>query len=174
MKLKFLFSLLLAGSLTASAQGYKDGVEYFKADQFANAKTLLERNLGTATSPADKALAYYYLGAINVHDKDYAAAQQNFEKGLAANPSSALNQVGLGELALMKGDVKVAEKYFDDARKVNKKDAEVLTAIGRAYFNADPVKYAKEIEKYDAQAYKANSKDPSIFVLRGEIGRAHV
>ena len=33
MKLKFLFSLLLAGSLTASAQGYKDGVEYFKADQ---------------------------------------------------------------------------------------------------------------------------------------------
>lgn len=168
MKLKFLFSLMLAGALTASAQGYKDGVEYFKADQLANAKTLLERNLGSTTSPEDKALAYYYLGAIDVHNKNFDAARQNFENGLAANPSSALNKVGLGELALMKGEQKVAEGYFDEAKKVNKKDASVLAAICRAYFNTDPVKYAKEIEKYDAQAYKANSKEPSIFVLRGD------
>lgn len=168
MKLKFLFSLMLAGALTASAQGYKDGVEYFKADQLANAKTLLERNLGSTTSSEDKALAYYYLGAIDVHNKNFDAARQNFENGLAANPSSALNKVGLGELALMKGEQKVAEGYFDEAKKVNKKDASVLAAICRAYFNTDPVKYAKEIEKYDAQAYKANSKEPSIFVLRGD------
>ena len=168
MKLKFLFSLLVAGALTASAQGYKDGVEYFKADQLANAKTLLERNLGTTTAPEDKALAYYYLGAINVHDKDFTAARKDFEQGLAANPNSALNKVGLGELALMQGDQKAAESYFDEAKKVNKKDAEVLTAIGRAYFNTDPVKYAKEIEKYDQQAFKANKNEPSIFVLRGD------
>ncbi len=168
MKLKLLFSLLLAGALSASAQGYKDGVEYFKADQLENAKTLLERNLPSTNSPEDKALVYYYLGSINVHDKDFTAAQQNFEKGLAANPSSALNLVGMGELALMKGDQKVAEKYFDDAKKVNKKDAEVLTAIGRAYFNTDPVKYEKEIVKYDEQAFKANKQEPSIFVLRGD------
>ncbi len=168
MKLKFLFSLLVAGALTASAQGYKDGVEYFKADQLSNAKTLLERNLGTATAPEDKALAYYYLGAINVHEKDFTAARKNFEQGLAANPNSALNKVGLGELALMQGEQKVAEGYFDEAKKINKKDAEVLTAIGRAYFNTDPVKYAKEIEKYDQQAFKANKNEPSIFVLRGD------
>ncbi len=41
MKFKFLLSLCLAGALSVSAQGYKDGVEYFKADQFENAKTLL-------------------------------------------------------------------------------------------------------------------------------------
>ena len=45
MKFKLLMSLLVAGALSASAQGYKDGVEYFKADQFENAKELLERNL---------------------------------------------------------------------------------------------------------------------------------
>lgn len=44
----------------------------------------------------------------------------------------------------------------------------MLSAIGRAYFNADPVKYAKEIEKYDAQAIKADKKEPAIFVLRGD------
>lgn len=152
--------------MTASAQGYKDGVEYFKADQFANAKTLLERNLNDAST--DKAVAYYYLGAIAVRDKDFAAAKENFEKGLAANPDYAYNKVGLGELALMNGDTKTAESYFDEAKKVNKKDAGVLSAIGRAYFNADPVKYAKEIEKYDAQAIKADKKEPAIFVLRGD------
>ena len=168
MKLKFLFSLFLAGALSASAQGYKDGVEYFKADQLSNAKTLLERNIGSTTNPEDKAIAYYYLGAIDVQAKKFDAARQNFEKGLAANPNSALNKVGMGELALMQGDKKTAENYFDEAKKVNKKDAEVLSAIGRAYFNTDPVKYAAEIEKYDKQAYKVNSKEPSIFVLRGD------
>ena len=96
-----------------------------------------------------KAIAYYYLGAIDVQAKKFDAARQNFEKGLAANPNSALNKVGMGELALMQGDKKTAENYFDEAKKVNKKDAEVLSAIGRAYFNTDPVKYAAEIEKYD-------------------------
>lgn len=166
MKLKFVLSICLAGALTASAQGYKDGVEYFKADQFANAKTLLERNLNDPST--DKAVTYYYLGAIAVRNKDFAAAKADFEKGLAANPDYAYNKVGLGELALINGDTKSAENYFDEAKKVNKKDAGVLTAIARAYFNADPVKYAKEIEKYDAQALKANRKEPAIFVLRGD------
>ena len=166
MKFKLFLSLCLAGVLTASAQGYKDGVEYFKADQFDNAKTLLLRNLDSPST--DKAEAYYYLGAIAVRQKDYATAKTDFEKGLAANPNNPYNKVGLGELALMNGDVKAAESYFDEAKKINKKDAGVLSAIGRAYFNTDPVKYAKEIDKYDAQAFKANPKDPSIFVLRGD------
>lgn len=38
MNFKFLLSLLCAGALTASAQGYKDGIEYYKADQYANAR----------------------------------------------------------------------------------------------------------------------------------------
>ncbi len=168
MKLKFFLSLCVAAALTASAQGYKDGVEYFKAAKLENAKELLERNLPSLSSPAEKATSYYYLGAIAVLQKDYTAAKANFEKGLAADPNSALNKVGLGELALAQGDDKTAEDYFDEAKKVNKKDAAVLTAIGRAYFNVDPVKYEKQIQKFDEQAYKANSKEPSIFVLRGD------
>ena len=166
MKFKFLLSLCLAGALSVSAQGYKDGVEYFKADQFENAKTLLERNLNDPST--DKAVAYYYLGAIAVHQKDFATAKADFEKGLAADAANPYNKIGLGELALMNGDEKAAQKYFDEVRKSNKKNAAVLTAIGRAYFNSDPVKYAKEIEKFDEQAFKANSKEPSIFVLRGD------
>lgn len=170
MKLKFLLSMCLAASLSVSAQGYLDGVEYFKADQYANAKTLLERNLNDAST--DKAVAYYYLGAIAVRDNNLTEAAKYFKQGLAANPKYALNLVGLGEVALMQGNVGEANGYFDDAKKINKKDAEVLIAIARSYFNTDPVKYAKEIQRYDEQAYKANSKEPSIFVLRGDRNAA--
>ena len=129
MKLKFLLSLCLAATLTASAQGYKDGVEYFKAGQYENAQELLERNLNDPST--DKATAYYYLGAIALHEKDYATAKSDFDKGLASNPNSALNKVGLGELALMQGDAKEAQSLFDEAKKINKKDASVQ--IGRAH-----------------------------------------
>ncbi len=39
MKIKLFFSLLLAGGLMASAQsqGYKDGIEYYKAGQIGRA-----------------------------------------------------------------------------------------------------------------------------------------
>lgn len=166
MKLKLLMSLALAGALSASAQGYKDGVEYFKADQFANAKEILERNLNDAST--DKAEAYYYLGEIALKNNDQAVAKANFEKGLAANPQNAYNKIGLGEIELINGNQKVAEQLFDEAKKLDKKDAGVYVAISRAYFNADPVKYAKEINKYDEQAMKADKKNPDIFILRGD------
>ncbi len=166
MKIKFLLSLCLAAAISASAQGYKDGVEYFKAGQYENAKELLERNLNDAST--DKATAYYFLGAIELHNKNFAAAKADFDKGLAANPMSALNKVGLGELELLQGNQKAAEALFNEAKKINKKDASVLVAIGRAYFNADPVKYAEIIDKYDADAYKADKKSPDIFMLRGD------
>ena len=43
MKFKALFTMLLAGSLLAGAQsqGYKDGIEYYKAGQYDNARTIL-------------------------------------------------------------------------------------------------------------------------------------
>lgn len=166
MKLKFLLSLCLTAALSASAQGYKDGVEYFKAGQFENAKELLERNLDDPST--DKATAYYYLGAIALQNKDFSTAKADFDKGLTADPASALNKVGLGELELLQGNEKAAETLFNEAKKIDKKDASVLVAIGRAYFNADPVKYASIIDKYDKDAYKADKKSPDIFMLRGD------
>ena len=51
MKFKALFTMLLAGSLLAGAQsqGYKDGIEYYKAGQYDNARTILERTLNDSS-----------------------------------------------------------------------------------------------------------------------------
>ena len=50
MKIKVFFSLLLGSALALSAQGYKDGIEYYKADQYQNAKTILERTLNASST----------------------------------------------------------------------------------------------------------------------------
>ena len=144
MKIKLFLSLLLAGGLMASAQtqGYKDGIEYYKAGQYDNARTILERTLNDANT--DKALANYYLGQVALTKGDKALAQSFFDKGLAIDPSNGFNYVGKGALALLNGQEKNAEDYFKEAQKLAKKNHEVIVAIARAYYNADPVKYDKE------------------------------
>ena len=98
MKMKFFAALtLVVATVTAAfASDYKDGIEYFKADQPENAKTILERTINDATT--DKAEAYYYLGEIAFLNKDYDAAAKYYEQGLAANPEYRFNLVGQGKL----------------------------------------------------------------------------
>lgn len=169
MKFKLLLSLLCAGVLTAGAQGqgFKDGIEYYKADQYGNAKTILERTLNDAST--DQSQAYYYLGQIAVHDKNMTAAKTYFDKGIAANPENGFNYVGLGIVDLNNGDPKAAKSQFDMAKSKAKKNAELLTAIARAYYNADPVVYAKDVEKFLNDAYKANKLSPAVFIMRGDM-----
>ncbi len=167
MKSKFLLSLFIGSSLIASADGYKDGIEYFKADQFDNAKEILTKNLNNPGT--DKALSYYYLGAIDLKNGDKAAAKANFDKGVAANSGCAFNFVGLGQLDLLNGNVKAAEDNFKKAANINKKDAEISVLIARAYYNADPTKYAKEIQKYIDKARKdSKNQEPSIYIFEGD------
>ncbi len=167
MKFKFLFSLFLGSALTVSAQGYKDGIEYYKADQLENAKTILKRTLNDAST--DKAEANYYLGAIALNQGDNAAADTYFRAGIAANPENPFNYVGKGELALKSGNEKAADDFFKKARDYGKKDAELLTEIARAYYNADPVKYAEDITKAIERAKKANKKDPYSLIFQGDV-----
>jgi len=169
MKLKFLFSLMFGAALTASAQGgYQDGVDNFNAGRLDVAKVILDNTLNDAAT--DKAVSHFYLGCIDIDNKDIAAAKANFEKGLAANPSYPNNYVGLGELALRAGQKSEAEDYFKKAVNINKKDPSILVSVARAYWNVDPVAYEKDIDKNINKALK-NSKntEPSVYVLQGDM-----
>ena len=167
MKFKLLFSLLLGSALTVAAEGYVDGVEYFRADQPEEAEIILTNTLSQPQT--DQATAYYYLGQIALQKGDTAKARQMFDKGLAANPENGYNYVGLGALALRSGDAKAAENYFKDAKKYAKKDYDVLTEIPRAYFQANPVTYAKEIDKWLADIKKQSKNTaPAPFILEGD------
>lgn len=167
MKFKLLCSLLLGGAMSMSAEGYMDGVEYFRADQPEEAAIILNNTIDQPGT--DQATAYYYLGQIALKQGDKAQAKVMFDKGLAANPDNGYNYVGLGALALKDGDAKAAENYFKKAKGLAKKDADILTEIPRAYFEADPVAYAKEIDKWLAEIKKQSKNTaPAPFILEGD------
>ena len=168
MKKKLLFSLVAGAALTASAQGYQDGVDNFNAGRMEEAKIILDNTFNDPST--DKAISSYYLGCIDIKNNNAAAAKQRFDAGIAANPKYALNYVGLGELALKSGNKSEAEKYFKEALNINKKDTEVMAYVARAYWNADPVAYKKEIDNYIKKAFKeSKNTEPAVYVLQGAM-----
>lgn len=167
MKLKTFFAASLAiFAMGATAQTHQEGAEYYKADQLENAKELLLRNLNNAGT--DKAIANYYLGLIAIDENNLDEAQKCFTAGVEANPEFAYNYIGLGKVALKKGNKKEAEEQFKLGEKRVKKDAAAEIAIARAYYDADPVLYINEIEKRVAKARKTDLKNPEIYIFEGD------
>lgn len=167
MKFKLLFSFLIAGASVASAQGFKDAMHYFRADQPEEAEIIIERVINEPST--DKAMANYFLGQIAYKKGNIENAKNFFTKGCEANPENAYNYVGLGAVALKSGDAKAADDYFKQAKKLAKKDAVVIVDMGRAYYSVDPVKYAKEIEKCIADARKANKQCPALYIFEADM-----
>lgn len=167
MKFSYVAALILGASLAANAQGYKDGIEYYKAGQFDNAITILTRNMNAAET--NKALANYYLGQAYLNKGDKAKAMSYFETGIAADPNCGYNYVGVGAVNLINGNKAAAEENFKKAQSLAKKNAEITVDIARAYYNADPVLYAKDIDKKLEQARKdSKSKEPAIYIFEGD------
>lgn len=169
MKRTMLFAALASTMLSAMAQGgFKDGIDYYKADYPDEAAIILNKTINDAGT--DKGLAYYYLGAIALGKDDKATAVADFDKGIAADPKCGLNYIGKGNVALLNGQEGEAEKLFKEGINTDKKDGALYAAVARAYFNTDPVKYAKKIEKYIADGDKATKfKANDIFILRGDM-----
>ncbi|MCC8071382.1 MAG: tetratricopeptide repeat protein [Bacteroidales bacterium] len=168
MKLKFLFGLLLAGTLTAGAQGYQDGVDNYNAGRFDIAQTILLNNINNPST--DKAVAYYYLGNIAFQDGNVAEAKADFQKGIAADPANGYNYIGLGQVALKEGNKSEAEAQFKEGINTNKKDAALLAAVARAYYNVDPTVYSKQINDYIAKAFKlSKNTEPAVYMLQGDM-----
>lgn len=168
MKLKGLLALMLgAVAISGSAQGFKDAVEYYRADQPDEAEIIINRTINDAAT--DKSMANFYLGQIAFQRQNYANAKTFFEKGIQLNADNGYNYVGLGEIALQQGNKSAAEDFFKQATKLNKKDPELLTQIARVYYNADATAYQKEIKKYIADARKADKDCPAIYILEADM-----
>ena len=166
MKRKFFFAslMLMGASLVANAQGYKDGIEYYKVDKLDNAKELLERNLNSPQT--NKAEAFYYLGQIALHQGKVADAAANFEKGIAADAMNPYNYVGQAAIALKNGSD--AKALLEKARKLVKKDPKLEMEIARAFYDANPTTYAKDIEKCIKNARKWNADDPDSYIFEAD------
>ena len=167
MKAKFFIAgLLLAGAvISSSAQSYKDGIEYYKVDQLDNAKELLERNLNAPST--NKSEAFYYLGQIALKQGNLTEAKSYFDRGISADANNPYNYVGQAALELKKGGN--PKGLFDQVRKMSKKDPKLEIEIARAYYAANPITYAKDIEKCIKNAQKWNMTDPNSHIFSGDM-----
>ena len=163
----FLLTSLSIFSVSVIAQNIKDGIKALDAEQFTKAGTIFENLAKSGTAEN-----YYYLGYYNIKMDRPDKAKQAFDKGIAADPKFALNNVGLGTLALQKDNKAEAKKYFDLATSATKnKDAAVLYRIGEAYtyYPAEEPKRDQALAvTYLNAAAKYDSKNPDIYLALGD------
>jgi tetratricopeptide (TPR) repeat protein len=136
------------------------GIDYYRLGDFARAKEYLTKNL--AANPAQN---NYYLGEIAFIENNPALASEFYSKGLSADPANLLNQIGLLKLKL-KSDPQATEKELAAISKKNKKDVDVQISIAHAFLDNGMTAQAKK--QFEA-VRKAGSKNPSIYILEGDI-----
>lgn len=130
---KSLTTILALGammSVPVFAQDVQTGLKDLESERFAKAEQTFTQLANSApTADNQYYLGYYYL-RTNQLDKAKAA----FEKGAVADPKGQLNNVGLGAVALAKGDLQGASAKIDAAVKETKsKNIDVLFRAGEAY-----------------------------------------
>ncbi|WP_027381350.1 tetratricopeptide repeat protein [Chryseobacterium daeguense] len=114
----------------AFAQTVQDGINSIDSDKFAQAKT----NFTNMVAKEPTAENYFYLGNtfLKQVEPDYAAATENFNKGLAADSKSYLNKIGLAAVKLGKGDKSAVAEIQKAVTDSKEKDAEVLFRAAEA------------------------------------------
>ncbi len=159
MKKVFIISVLffLVGNLIAQMN---TGIDYFLLGDYDKAQGYIGEQLAN-----DPATANFYLGEIAFKQGDLQGAQAFYNKGLAAAPDNALNQVGLAKVQL-KTNEKVAETTFSAIQRKHKKDVGVVLAIGRAYLDNNLLDKAQEKVE---EAKKINKTAPEIYILEGDV-----
>jgi tetratricopeptide (TPR) repeat protein len=114
----------------AFAQTVQDGINSIDSDKFAQAKTNFTNMIATAPTAEN----YFYLGNtfLKQGEPDFAAATDNFNKGLAADSKSYLNKLGLATVKLGKGDKNAIAEIQKIVADSKEKDAEVLFRAAEA------------------------------------------
>nr|WP_294793824.1 tetratricopeptide repeat protein [uncultured Mucilaginibacter sp.] len=164
--------LALVGS-SVFAQSLADAKKAIDAEQYVKAKAML-KNL-TVTQPTN-AEAFFQLGWVYLSQDYVDSAKAVFNKGVAADPKSALNYIGLGTAAHLNKDAAGATSNFQQALGwVKKKDAEPFLYIGRGYLlGAEDGKLSAQDANAAIDALNkgklANEKNPDIWV---ELGNAY-
>jgi tetratricopeptide (TPR) repeat protein len=168
-KLKLIFGALVVGvvslSQVVSAQTVQEAMADLNAGRIKKAESSFNKIAESAPTPEN----LYYLGYFQLKTNDLDKAEQTFTKGAGLDAKNYLNSVGLGTVALAKGNKAKAQEIFAEAEKKTKgKDANVLHRIGEAYTlfekNTDP---AEAIRVLDA-ATKRDNKLADAFIAKGD------
>lgn len=161
--IKNLYIFILSLVAIATHADNQQGIAYYKAGEPTIASQLFNKQLNG--SPAEQAEALYYLGEIAFDAGKTTDALANYQKGWAVSSDYAYNKVGEGKV-LLKTDKSAAQKAFETAIKVDKKNVRIYVAIARAYSSYGMNSESKAALD-NAKKYKIN--DPAIYIYEGDM-----
>lgn len=163
------YILALSASFTVSAgfaQTLQDAQRATDLERYNEAKATL-RKLG-ASNPSEE--VSYYLGDLYLKTDKADSAAIFFNQGLAKNPKSAISMVGLGKVALMKGNTADAERQFDAAIKQTKgKDANIYKLVGQAYADANVKDITKAVGYLNEANKLTKNNDAATQLILGDV-----
>jgi len=174
--LKFTL-ILLTGLLAANfsnAQTIEDGKKFLYYEKFISAKNVFQQLL---TANPNNEEAAYWLGQALIgpdEDKDIEGAKAVYQKGLAANPNSALLNAGMGHVELLEGKTQQARSHFESAISLSGgKNIMVLDAVGiaNAEFDSKSGDAAYAVEKLKLATTQKGFKDARIMTDLGDAYR---
>ena len=162
MKIKKTFAIIafMLSTTAIVAQTKSVGSYYYRLGENQKAKEYLNKELSSNPTEAN-----FYLGEIAFKEGDAQKAEEYYKKGLSTNPEDINNNIGLLKLKL-KSETKEASANLDAYYYKYKKNAVVIQAIARAFFDNDMI---KQTEDYLSKAKSADSKNPDIYIIEGDI-----
>jgi tetratricopeptide (TPR) repeat protein len=160
-------SVLLALSISVSAQRLDHVQRAIDAEQYESAKAILKSQLRLQSKEGDN---YYTLGLVYLETGYPDSAKAVFTQGIRADAKNPLNYVGVGKLNLETDNTHAAKVNFDKAVSLSsRRKYQAHLAIGLAYMESEKVgsnaalpylQKADELDKAD--------KDARIFLALGD------
>ena len=109
----------------------------------------------------------YYLGRLDVEDRNFESAIRNLNKA-AAKPPFPDTAYYLGFAYFKQGDLAAAEKWLKEAARLNPRDARVLYQLGFVYRREG---YEEEARKTLAASEELRRRDDREGLLKTECGK---
>jgi tetratricopeptide (TPR) repeat protein len=167
-KLKMLFGTFVMSVFSfalVSAQTVQDGIANLEAERLKEAKEIFTKLAEGSPSPEN----LFHLGYFYVRTNELDEAQKAFEKGAQLDEKNYLNTVGLGAVALGKGDRTKAKELFDNAEKKSKgKDAVILYRIAEAYTLFEKTNDPAEAIRLADAAVKRDKGLANAYLVKGD------
>lgn len=160
---EFRAALALDSSLVLRAQ-FPLAVALFEEHKSAEARREFE---AVRKQTGDHPNVLYYLGRLDIDDRDFAAAITHFS-GAVAKPPFPDTSYYLGFAYLKQGDLANAEKWLKEAQQANPRDSRIPYQLGLVYR-----KQGREEEAQKALALSSDLHrvDDSEAQLRTECGQ---
>nr|WP_249665309.1 hypothetical protein [Mucilaginibacter sp. Bleaf8] len=160
--------LIFIGS-SVFAQSLSDAKKAIDAEQYQKAKSML-KNLTTTQPSKDE--NFFYLGWVYLAQDYPDSAKAAFDKGIAANPKSALNYAGLGAVAHVNKDNSGAQNSFNQALTLAGKDTKPYVYVAKGYMLA-PADANAAITTIN-KVMNDKVKDPELYIALGDAYRSQL